>query len=150
MGVVVLVLSIVGAVGVVQAAIWIPLVRRWRKRRASYMDELHAEMLSAGERFVIEPQSAVYRGATGPYGAVKGNGSIMLTDRRLLFRKLTGGMVEVPVAAIIGTHEAKSFNGSRVGGSTHLVVDTNAPGAVAFFVNDRAQWAAALAAAMVR
>lgn len=149
MGVVVLVVCIVLAVGVIQAAIWIPLVRRWRQRSASYMDALHAELLSTGERMVIPPQSAVYRGATGPYGAVKGNGSIMLTDRRLLFRKVTGGVVEVSLSTITGTHECKSFNGSRVGGSTHLVVDTNAPGEVAFFVADRTQWANALAAAIV-
>lgn len=145
-----LVVGIVAAVGLVQAAIWIPLVRRWRKRSASFMEELHAELLTNGERMVIEPQSAVYRGATGPYGSVRGNGTILLTDRRLVFRKLTGGQVEVPLATVTGTHEAKSFNGSRVGGATHLVVDTNAPGQVAFFVNDRAQWANALATAIGR
>lgn len=145
----VLVLCIVGGIGLVQAAVWIPLFRRWRKRSRAFMDDFDAERCATGERIVIPPESAVYRGSKGSNGAfsaVKGNGTIVLTDRRLLFRKLTGGVVEVPLATITGTHESKSFHGSRVGGATHLVVETNAAGEVAFFVTDRTSWVNALAA----
>lgn len=145
MDVIVLVLGIVGGIGLIQAAVWIPLFRHWRKRSKAFMDDFNTELLAAGERIVIPPESAVYRGSSGPYGAVKGNGTIILTDRRLLFRKITGGVVDVPLATITGTHESKSFRGSRVGGATHLVVEINAAGEVAFFVKDRKVWAAALA-----
>ena len=54
-------------------------------------------------------------------------------------------MFEVPRDRIRGTHEAKSFNASRVGGQVHFIVETSDPAELGFFVQDRAAWAAALA-----
>jgi len=143
--VVLLVVLIIGGVGLVQAAIWIPLIRRWRRRSAAFDTALQAEILSSGERIVAGPERANYRGASTTYGAVKGNGTILLTDRRIVFRKLSGGVVEVPVAKVTGTREASWFLGSKVGGRTHLVVTTNDPAEVGFFVADLAAWDRALA-----
>jgi hypothetical protein len=56
-------------------------------------------------------------------------------------------VVEVPVGKITGTHEAKTFQGSVVGGRTHLVVSTNDPAEVGFFVDDLARWRTGIGAA---
>jgi hypothetical protein len=50
---------------------------------------------------------------------VKGNGTIILTDGRLVFRKLSGGLVEVPTPMIGEVRQSNGFRCSRVGGATH-------------------------------
>lgn len=133
------------AVVVVQAAIWIPLLRSWHRRSKRFVIDFAAQADRAGERIVKGPEPAVYRGGTGPYSRVKGNGTMILTDRRIVFRKLTGGLVEVPRSKVIGVRHTKGLNGSRVGGMTHLVVATSDPAEVGFFVEDLAPWEGALA-----
>jgi hypothetical protein len=133
------------AIVVIQVAVWVPLPRRWRRRSDGFVTEFTERATLTGERIVIEPESAVYRGSTGPYSRVKGNGTMLLSDRRLVFRKLTGGMVEVPLSKVTGVRQSKGFNGSRVGGMTHLVVATDDPAEVGFFVQDLGLWERALA-----
>ena len=49
----------------------------------------------ANERFIIEPKSALYRGADARFGNVKGNGVVCLTEKRLCFEKLTVQRIEI-------------------------------------------------------
>ena len=133
------------AIALVVVAIWVPLLRRWRRRATGYADDFRVRAATSGERIVLGPEPAVYRGGTGPYSRVKGNGTMILTDRRLVFRKLTGGVVEVPRSMVTGVSQAKGFNGSRVGGMTHLVVATADPAEVGFFIDDPGSWERALA-----
>ena len=139
-----LLLVILIGVGLIQAAVWILLIRSWRKRSNRFLADFRASAAASGERFIAGPEGAVYRGGTGPYSAVKGNGTIILTDRRLVFRKLSGGVVEVPANRIGGVRQSKTFLRSRVGGATHLVVTTTDAAEVGFFVEDTAAWARAL------
>jgi hypothetical protein len=141
---VLLVLVVLLAVALVQAAIWIPLIRSWRRGDNRFVIDFRAEAAASGERILAGPEKAVYRGGTKPFGAVKGNGTLILTDRRLVFRKLTGGLVEVPTNMITGIRRSKGFRGSRVGGMTHLVVATADPAEVGFFVQDLPAWERAL------
>jgi hypothetical protein len=140
----VLVLVIVLGVGLTQMGVLILVLRSWRTRMERFVADFRAGAEASGERFIAGPESAVYRGGTRPYSAVKGNGTIILTDRRLVFRKLSGGVVEVPVPIIGGVRELKTFRGSRVGGATHLVVTTTDSAEVGFFVNDITGWTNAL------
>jgi hypothetical protein len=70
---------------------------------------------------------------------------IALTDKRLAFRKQLGGPVDVARAQIVGAREVKGWNGERVGGRTHVVVQIADRGEVGFIVADPARWLAALA-----
>jgi hypothetical protein len=133
------------AIVVIQVAVWVPLLRTWRRRSDGFASDFTARAALTGERIVIGPESAVYRGGTGPYSKVKGNGTMLLTDRRLVFRKLTGGMVEVPLSKVTGVRQSVGFGGSRVGGMTHLVVATDDPAEVGFLVKDLDPWERALA-----
>ena len=131
-------------VALIQAAVWILRIRSWRRRSNRFLAEFRARPAASGERFIAGLERAVYRGGTGPYSAVKGNGTIILTDRRLVFRRLSGGLVEVPAQMIGGIRQSKTFRGSRVGGATHLVVATTDSAEVGFFVKDIAAWERAL------
>ncbi|MFN8017026.1 MAG: hypothetical protein U0P45_02765 [Acidimicrobiales bacterium] len=142
-----IVVGVILVVGLVQAAIWVPLGLRWKRRNREFWEGFDADLAASGEQVARGPEDAIYRGATGTYGSVKGNGRLVLTDRRLVFRKATGGVVEVPRARITGTHEAKAFLGSRVGGRTHLVITTDDPAELGFFVDDLDAWASALESA---
>ena len=142
--VVVYVVAILGGVCLIQAAIWIPVVRRWKRKRAAWEQEFAVELDAAGDHIVRGPETANYRGGTGTYSQVKGNGQMTLTEQRLVFRKTSGGLVDVPRSSITGTRRAAAFLGSRVGGQTHLVVVLEAGIEVAYFVTDLEGWEQAI------
>lgn len=135
---------ILAAVAFFVAALLLTLVILLRRMKIRSIAALHADLAASGEKVLVGPESAVYRGGSGSYSKVKGNGTIVLTDRRLLFHKLTGGVVEVARSAIVGVKRSKGFQGSRVGGQTHLVVATAEPAEVGFFVQNLDAWERAL------
>lgn len=135
------VLLVVGILAV-QALVWIPVIVWFRRRSRRVAAELATELQS--ETVVRPPEKGTYRGATAPgYPIVKNNGLIALTQRRLVFRTLTGKAIDIPVEAITGVREAAVFNGSVVGGRKHLIVQT-AAGEIGFYVSDSAGWTAVL------
>lgn len=136
--VLVVVLIAVGAALLIAAGLTGFLVARARRARARLATEL------AHDPAVRGPEPAVYRGCTGGYSQVLGNGQIALTDQRLLFSKLVGGLVVVPRRTITAVSTAKTFNHGVVAGRTHLVVHTRT-GDVGFFVTDLDAWVDALA-----
>jgi hypothetical protein len=142
--IVALVLAIVLVVGVVIATVLIPALRRMADGADAWAEEFTAAAVASGETIVADPEPANYRGGTGGHSSVKGNGTLVLTDRRLVFRKLTGEVVEVDRAAITGTREAATFLGSHSGGQTCLIVETSEPAELGFFVTDLAAWHARL------
>lgn len=119
------------------------LFRRSKEWRRTFNES--AEL--TGERIIVRPESASYRGGTKPHSAVKGNGHLALTNRRLVFCKLTGAVEEVLVAGIVGTRRSAWFRGARTGGRLHLVIDTIDSGEVGFFVRDIDAWERAIAGA---
>jgi hypothetical protein len=127
MGVVLhIVLPIVAGVLVV---IVVPLLMVFDRKSRRAKDEMAAEPALRG------PESGVYRGSTGSYSHVSGNGQIALTADRLIFRKLLGKHVDVPLTAITSVSTAKTFNGAVRGGRTHLVVHTRT-GDLGYYVTD--------------
>ncbi len=139
----ILVVLIVVGVLIVLALVWIPVVVWLRRRGRVAAGQLAADI--EGETVVLAPEKGSYRGATAPgYPVVKNTGMIALTSRRLVFRTLTGNVIEVPADAITGVREATVFKGSVVGGQKHLIVQT-AVGEIGFYVfSGTASWVAAL------
>lgn len=123
------------ALGVTVLVTW--LRGKSRATRAALAAELAAEPALRG------PESAVYRGSTGGYSNVSGNGQIALTAQRLIFRKLVGKGVDVPLRSISEVSKAKVFNKSVRGGQEHLVVHTSR-GDVGYLVPDTDAWLAAI------
>lgn len=145
MNVVLLVVGIVVVVAVVTAAIVIPVAVRAQRAADGFWATFDQQVAESGETVLLPREGCVYRGGTGTFSSVKGNGSVALTSQRLVIRKGTGGVVEVPSARIRSAHEAKVFNGSVVGGRVHVVVEVaDPPAEVAFFVDGNDRWLAAL------
>lgn len=128
------------AAGIIATGLIVWLRGRVRASRARLAAELAAEPTLRG------PESGIYRGSTGGYSNVFGNGQIALTTRRLLFQKTVGSLVAVDLSAITGVRTDKVFNRSVVGGRVHLIVQTRT-GDVGYFVNDTEAWKRATSAA---
>jgi hypothetical protein len=139
--VVLLVFGILVLVAGVQAAIWIPILRKLRRMPG----ELSAELTHSGERVVLGPDRAVYRGSDDRnYSIVKGNGVVALTDKRIVFRKAIGKPLEVPISAIEGIRESPTFLRSWANGRQHLILKLRSGGEVGFFVPSNREWIGAL------
>jgi hypothetical protein len=122
----------------------IAAVAWYRQRLRHLMGSLAVELAATGETARRGPEPAVYRGGTAGYSRVKGNGLLVLTDRRLLCQKLVGGRVEVPLQAIAGMREATWFLRSATASQQHLIVQLQDGSEVGFFVSDHSAWLAAL------
>jgi hypothetical protein len=132
------------AVALAQAAIWVPLLLWIRSRSNRWEADFRHDLGMSGETIVRGPERAMYQGATSGYSRVGGNGVIVLTHRRLLFRKVTGGIIEVPVDQITGLSEAKTFLRRWRGGRPFLIVKLASGAELGFLVGDHAAWRAAL------
>lgn len=143
MSVAMFVVTLVIGILVVLALVAVPFIVVFRRRYLAAGERLNSELELEGT--LIPPGKGVYRGATAPgYPAVKNNGWMALTRRRLVFLTLTGQTIEIPLSDITGVHEQRVFKSSVAGGWTHLVVQTQA-GEIGFFTSDNAAWLAALA-----
>ena len=132
------VLLLVLGIAAVQALIWIPIIVWWRRRARDAKARLGAAI--EAEATIRPPEKGVYRGATAPgYPVVNNNGTIALTERRLIFVTLTGKFVDIPRAEITGVREAKVFKTSVRGGRSHLIVQIPT-GEIAFYVSSNADW----------
>lgn len=131
-------------IAAVQALIWIPIIVWWRRRARAATARLAAAIES--ETTIRRPEKGIYRGATAPgYPTVNNNGTIALTDRRLIFVTITGKIVDIPRAEITGVRQAKVFKTSVQGGRSHLIVQVPT-GEVAFYVASNADWINAVTA----
>ena len=132
------VLLLVLGIAAVQALIWIPIIVWWRRRARAAKARLAAAI--EAETTIRPPEKGIYRGATAPgYPAVNNNGTIALTDRRLIFITVTGKIIDIPRAEITGVREAKVFKSSVRGSRSHLIVQIPA-GEIAFYVASNADW----------
>ncbi len=140
-----IVLLVLGILGLA-LAIGLPLLGWLRRVTARRLGELRGELVSTGERVLLGPEAAVYRGASAGSGhpRARGNGVIALTERRLIIRRLFGAPIEVPTADITGVRTNKWFDGAWTGGRLHVIVKTRADAEVGLFVQDTEAWVAAL------
>ena len=94
-------------------------------------------------RFIIEPQSGLYRGSDAQFGNVKGNGVICLTEHDLLFEKLTGQRIEISRNEIVGATFEDVFRGkpSTAAGGKHLVIKTRDGNRIGFLLKSAELWA---------
>jgi len=138
------VLFLVAGILLLQLLLWIPVLFWMRRRSAAFTSKLCAEIEAAGERVVLGPHSGVYRGGTGPFPRVKGNGVVALGDRHLWIRKLIGRGLEVPVEEIVRVREARWFLRSLAGNQMHVIVELRSGNEIGFFVRQREEWVSTL------
>lgn len=129
---------IVFGIAALQALIWVPIIVWWRRKSRAATAELAAAIES--EMVLRPPEKGIYRGATAlGYPGVNNNGTIALTGRRLIFMTITGRVIEIPCAEIIGARESRVFKSSVRGGRSHLVIQIPS-GEIAFYVSSNADW----------
>jgi len=129
---------------VLEALIWIPLLVWLRRRSARLAESIKESIAQSGERSVMEPQSALYRGGTGRFGFVKSNAVIALTDRRIIFQGVLGKMVEIPLADVAEVSENKWFLRSYRSGRMHLILHLRDGSLAGFIVDNHDAWMNAL------
>lgn len=89
----------------VQAALWVTLLLWLRSRTASLKRALWDECIRAGEIVTLRPRTAVFRGSAAGGSMVRGNGVLIVTEKRLIFRKLFGRGVEIARSEIAGVSD---------------------------------------------
>jgi hypothetical protein len=123
----------------------IVLVLGWfRKRVAAATTALQEDMERSGERVERGPVGASYRGATAGFPKVAGAGAIALTERRLLFRRLTGDTLEIARKDMAAVREDIWFLRAYRGAHLHLIVQLHNGAEVGFIVPEHEAWKAAL------
>ena len=142
--VVAFVFVLVLGLALVNAIVWVPILLWLKKKRVAAHAALDAELAASGETIVRGPEPGLYRGGTGGYSGVSGNATLLLTDRRLVVVKVTGGRVDVPRDRMTGVRLAKAFRGSVKAGRVHVVVSAADGAEVGFLVGDPDAWVAAL------
>ena len=138
------VLVLVFGIALVNAIVWVPILLWLKKKRSATHAALNAELAASGEVLVRSPEPGLYRGGTGGYSGISGNATLLLTNRRLIVVKVTGGRVDVARDHITGVRLAKVFRGSVKAGRMHVVVSTSDGAEIGFIAGDPEAWATAL------
>ena len=110
---------LLGGIASVNVLVWVPIILWLKRKRTAAFAELQTELAVSGERTVLGPEQGLYRGGSGGYSGVSGNATLVLTDRRLIMVKVTGGRVDVPRERIASVRTTKSFRGGRRAGKVH-------------------------------
>ncbi len=133
------VVLVVGVLALVAAGVAVVLsfVGRRRRRVQARLDGDLAIPAVRG------PENARYRSGSGQYPRAGGNGKLLLTRGRLVFRIMIGTDVVVPLEEITAIREAKTFKNNRAVGRTYLVVTTES-GEMGFLVHDTGAWVSAI------
>ena len=107
----------------------------WRKRK---IEQIIRKMKLSGETFILEPETANYRGASAKYSRIKGNGMVGLTDEKIIFIPFVGKNIIVPINEIEEVRESKRFLGQYVGKPILVLHCTEAE--IGFLVKDSRRW----------
>lgn len=139
--IVLLIAGILLVVGLVQAAVWIPIGMKLRR----LPERVRAELSASSETVVRAPERGTYRGSSHPdFPRASGTGVIALTERRLVFRGAFGRPIDVPTARIRGVRQDTWFLTSARAGWVHVIVAVDGHGEVGFHARDPDAWAQAL------
>src|SRR4051812_4114255 len=114
----ILVVAIIGG----QLLLWTTLFLVFRKRTRRLQAELPAKLQAAGEVIKRGPETGNYSRGTMHFSSVGGVGVAVLTDKRLVFQKVTGGIIVVPLDQIADIREDKWFLGAYRGNRTHTIL----------------------------
>jgi hypothetical protein len=137
--IVLLVVGLLTVIALIQVVVWSVVLGRLRRLPERTQDELK----QAGQKLVRAPERAQYRGGTGSWSKVTGLGVLALTKKQLVFRKVTGGKVDVPLDQIAGVRTDPRFRRRRMG-RPHLILELRSGDEVGYLVDPPDAWAAAL------
>ena len=99
---------------------------------------LRAEIQRSGEQLVLGPSMAHYQ--TASLVGTMFTGNLALTDRRLVFRKITGGDVVLPLSDLRSVTEGLWFGGRTRNGRPWLILTRTDDSQVGFMVRPHKEW----------
>lgn len=138
------IIQLIGGILAINTLIWISIIC-WLKQRIKVIkSRMREEYDGEKAKMIIEPKSALYRGADLHFGNVKGNGVICLTENGLFFHKITGQKIEINRSEIKETIVEESFKGkiSYATRGKHLIIKTMDGNQIAFLLRDAEIWSA--------
>lgn len=139
--IVLLVVGILAFVALVQAVVWIPIIKKLRR----LPERVRAELAASGEGVVRAPEPGTYRGSSHPdYPRATNTGVIALTERRIVIRCVFGRPIDVPTARIQSVRQETWFLSGARAGRVHVVVSLTGGGEVGFYARDPDAWTEAL------
>ena len=103
------------------------------------------ELVMRGEPPILGPEPAHFAPGEG-FGVVRTDGALALTERQLVFRKVLGGEVELPLADIARLGETNAYRGHWRAGWQYIVVSLQDGREAAFVTRNNARWLAELKA----
>lgn len=135
--------AIVGGILLVLALVWLPLSMGAERCSRAVSQQLEAICKAGGETMLMGPVHCQYRGAAFKYDKVKGSGMICVTEKRVLFERLSGSRVDIPRSEIAQVTEDRLFRGRRafaMGDKRHLVIHTKDGNEIGFLMKDVGLW----------
>lgn len=135
------ILIIIGILALLICTWWVSLYVI-RQRLCKLAMELRECARRAGEDLIIEPQSCVYRGANREFGNIKGNGVIALTEKRIMFKKLTGEQINMDRSRITKVSIENTFKGETnlATKGSHLIIETKDGNRIGFLIKNDKNW----------
>lgn len=126
----------------------------WVRQRSRRLQRRMLENCrAADERIVLGPQAALYRGADRGVSNNKGNGVMCLTEKRLIFERLTGPRIVVDRTELKDASLARGFKGETAlgtGNQQHLLVHTKDGKRIGFLINQPQRWHDAIKRVVVK
>jgi hypothetical protein len=130
-------------VALVVFALVVPLlVVRWVVRRLRSLETALRTEVPPGD-LVLGPVQAMYRGGTGSFSRVKGNGALALTREKVLFRRIGGSTISIGRHDIVDVDLRNRFLKSN---NSHpcMVLRLASQDEVGFQLRGTPDWVAAL------
>src|SRR5690242_7295776 len=107
---------------------------RMNRKASSLLEAVQNEFVQSGETVLRGPAPGIYKGATGILDVARGNAVFVLTDTRLLIRKITRSAVEIPITEIRSVKLSKWFKSWYYGNQGFVVVETTSNKKIGFLV----------------
>lgn len=129
-------LQIVVLIAGINLAVWsLVFVRLHRQTR-----QIVEEARRLGEDLVIPPVKASYQGWTKRFGFAKTIGRIALTNHRIIFKRLLGSDIIIPLEEIAEVSDTVHLGRLRHTFRNYLSMQLRDGTEVVFVVNDQARW----------
>jgi hypothetical protein len=135
---------VLGLLAIAVIALTPALVRLWLRRLAEAA-QAELEARCPGEKVVLRDGANFFGLDSAALGQVRGNGLLVLTDRKLLFRRaVPGRWIEIPLEKVRGVGNPRRFLGKGCLSRLLVVRFTNEEGgenSVGWAVRDAEKWA---------
>jgi len=121
---------------------WILYSLHRRRRKQDFLETIINSM-GGGSALVLPPEKAIFRGSCMRFGRQVRRGILCLSRQRLVFFRLDGTRIDLPLEGVKACSLRRFFLG-RGSSRYHLIVTLQAGNEIGFYVSDPETWALAV------